>query len=575
MKRLFLLAGLLLLAAPGAASAALPCGLPDAKPLWVEYAGSAVQFRMTLFGRPGIVAAASDVAGAATLRSLGAQTVYWHMGLKNAVGSPTAPADPATVEQAANALADKAVRVSGCERPLIALNELWGVRQPTPWPYEMQVYRSNVLTLARALARRGATPVLLVPGRPRAPFLAGEAAAWWRDLAQVALIVREMHFSAPYVYRQGPVVGARLRRIAMRSAVEGLLGLGIPPERLGLLLGFQSAQGRGGREGLEPREAWLEVVKQDVLAARTVAAELGLGSVWSWGWATFGPEGADPDKPAAACVYLWARDPSLCDGPAMAGPGFNASLTVGQLDLPPGIQCQTGAGPIRTRDVDRLAAVLGSPRDALTALLGRLVYRREGGPVTVADLEEARARVVARQFGGDAAAYASFLGQVGLDAASARDILADQLRRQSFEAVAQIRRAISSPEAYTERRLQALQRTAVCLRDVLPDATVFDWGAHLQQLRVASPSVSISAPRSALRRGNPVLVRGVASSDRAFEQVTVYGRAPRAASFTPLGTVRVAADGTWSMRLVTRASTYLRALSRSAASPAILVRVRR
>ena len=56
----------------------------------------------------------------------------------------------------------------------------------------------------------------------------------------------------------------------------------------------------------------------ETLAAKEVAGELGLPTLWSWGWATYIPTPPDADKPAAACVYLWARDQSLCDGPATA-----------------------------------------------------------------------------------------------------------------------------------------------------------------------------------------------------------------------------------------------------------------
>ena len=32
------------------------CGLPDAKPLWIDYAEGSVGFRVAVFGKPGIVA---------------------------------------------------------------------------------------------------------------------------------------------------------------------------------------------------------------------------------------------------------------------------------------------------------------------------------------------------------------------------------------------------------------------------------------------------------------------------------------------------------------------------------------
>ena len=80
------------------------------------------------------------------------------------------------------------------------------------------------------------------------------------------------------------------------------------------MLGFQSGDSQGGRAGLQPTAAWLEIVKLQSQAGLAVARELGLSTVWSWGWGTFAtPGSADPDKQAAACTYLWARDQTLCD----------------------------------------------------------------------------------------------------------------------------------------------------------------------------------------------------------------------------------------------------------------------
>ena len=94
------------------------------------------------------------------------------------------------------------------------------------------------------------------------------------------------------------------------------------------MLGFQSGDPFGGRAGLQPTAAWLEIVKLQSQAGLVVARELALSTVWSWGWGTFAtPGSADPDKQAAACTYLWARDPALCDAPALGVPGFDPDLT--------------------------------------------------------------------------------------------------------------------------------------------------------------------------------------------------------------------------------------------------------
>ena len=67
----------------------------------------------------------------------------------------------------------------------------------------------------------------------------------------------------------------------------------------------------------KPRSRWFDVSKWQAFAARQVARELRLSHVWSWGWAQRDERSRDPDKTYAACVWLWARDPGLCDAPAI------------------------------------------------------------------------------------------------------------------------------------------------------------------------------------------------------------------------------------------------------------------
>ena len=122
--------------------------------------------------------------------------------------------------------------------------------------------------------------------------------------------------------RRGPAGASVYLRFQLRRAIRNFTTIGIPSSRVGLALGFHS--GRGGRSGL-PAQRWFAVVKREGLTVRQIATELGVGSVWSWGWARFVGTNADPAKRVAACVYLWARDPGLCDAPAAAGRGFNPS----------------------------------------------------------------------------------------------------------------------------------------------------------------------------------------------------------------------------------------------------------
>jgi hypothetical protein len=418
--------------APGGAGAAVvaACGLPDTKPLWIEYAEGSVGFRDTVFAKPGIIAATSGSAVPAALRNAGAQTVYWHMKLGAIVGTTTAPADPATIDAAAQKLFDQATASSTCATPLIALNELNGASTTTPWTTTNAQYRANVLELMRGLASRGARPFLLVNSTP---YTGGEAADWWRQTAQAGDIVPEVYFNAPAITKQGVILGSRRMRTALRSAVAAYTAIGIPVAKLGFVLGFQSGPGAGGREGLQPSSAWFEFVKLYTLAAKRVATEFGVATVWTWGWGTFNVVGADPDKQAAACVYLWTRDQSLCDGPAAAGADFQQSLTEGQIALPPGVQCSLDGKAMRQTDLSRLTAVTHDRDVAFTILFGRLVESRPGG-VSADRVRQAEQAIVDGSFGGSRSAYNAALAKAGANIYVARAAIADELLRAQAEA---------------------------------------------------------------------------------------------------------------------------------------------
>lgn len=401
------------------------CGLPDVQPLWMDFSDGSVQFRNMIFGRPGVIAATSGALVPPQLRARGAQTVYWEMKLSSLVGTTVTPADPAGVDAAAAKLFAKATASSGCATPLIALNELHGAGTTTPWTANNAQYRANVLALLRGLAARGARPFLLIAG---IPYTGAEAGEWWRQAAEVADLVPEAYFGAPVLHRRGALLAGRQLRVGFRAAVETFTGLGIPSSRIGLVLGFQSGAGRAGREGLAPSSAWFEVVKWQTLAAKQAASELGIGSILTWGWGTFSEASRDPDKSAAACVYLWARDASLCDAPAVAGEDFNASLTDGQIALPPDVQCSVGEGEIHSSALARLAAITGDRDVAFTALLERLV---ESSAVEIdAGLVLATERtIVVARFGGSQAAYRAAIARAGATIDLARSVIADELRR--------------------------------------------------------------------------------------------------------------------------------------------------
>ena len=199
---------------------------------------------------------------------------------------------------------------------------------------------------------------------------------------RVALLIRQVYFTSPNVpqlHALGPVAGEPddAQRDARRSCASSPT-IGIPPSRVALELQFQSRPARAGARGCSRGAKWLEIVKLEALAARRVTQELKTHSIWSWGWATFSEAGIDQDKGEAVCVYLWARDQSLCSGPGAAGPAMDASLTVGQLEqLPAGVVCELPAGQIREVAVAPLARAIGDRDIAASVLLERLVLRQE------------------------------------------------------------------------------------------------------------------------------------------------------------------------------------------------------
>jgi hypothetical protein len=408
-----------------AAPIPFPCGLPQAQPVWIDYADGMVPFWSTIFARPGIVGAASQFIVPPQLRAHGAQTVYFDLYLGNRVGTPSKPADPSVVQARADKLFQTAVTSSGCAQPVIAENELAGANLPTPWTATTAQYRANVLAYLQRLSVLGARPFLLLPKRP---YTHDETADdWWRSVAQVADLVPEVYFAAPAISRQGAVLGSRHLRATMRSRLEDLIEIGIPTSRLGMMLTFSSTRGAGGREGLQPLSRWLDVTKWEALAAGQVSSELRIASIWSWGWAAFNPAGNDPDKPKVACTWLWTRDPSLCDAPALAGDDLDPSRNVGAT-LPAGTVCVLGQARVRALDVAAAARVVGDPDLAFSAAFQHavLVNARAVDPARTAQAER---DVILDRFRGSRSAYLAALARARATPAFARAVLADELRR--------------------------------------------------------------------------------------------------------------------------------------------------
>jgi hypothetical protein len=522
-----------------AAQLPLPCGLPQSAPLWVDYADGQVPFWSTIFARPGVVGAASGQIIPPQLRAKGAQTVYFDLYLNNRVGTPSQPADPSTIQARADKLFDTAVTSSGCDHPLIAENELFGAQTPTPWTATTAQYRANVLAYVQRLAERGARPFLLLSNRP---YTRDDVAdEWWRDVAKVADLVSETYFSGPSVSQQGAVAGSRRIRATLRSRMESLIQIGIPTNRLGVMLTFSSTPKAGGREGLQPLSRWLDVVKWEALAAKQVSSELQLASIWTWGWAAFNPAGNDPDKPIAACTWLWVRDHSLCDAPALAGSQLDQSLDVGAV-LPSNTVCLLGKTKLLAADVAALARLTGDRELALSAELQHAVLV-EARPIAATEVAQAERDVIADRFRGSRPAYLAALSAAHVSPSLARRILADELRRLVVEAGLRV----PAPTA-AESRAWFDTYGATSARAVRVDRAV-DWLGNARSGIALSQDApgrifTLAPGKSATIRGARVTALGEAAPLGAFP----YAQAERSVRRALLAQVRHVAFATWARR---------------------------
>ena len=221
-----------------------------------------------------------------------------------------------------------------------------------------------MLSLLQHIAALGAKPVLLLPA---AIYAGGDALVWWQQVSAVAELVREIYVPATATWKQGVVLGNRTLRERYRDAISDITSIGVPANRVGIMVSFSTTKGFGGRNGLQPVGAWYQVAKWQALAARQVAAETGIASVWSWGWGRWSVGEQDPDKGHAACVWLWARDQHLCDAPKQLGPDFDTDLREGQLSVvPSAAQCLIGKRTISDSAISQLQA-LTDYRDTATA----------------------------------------------------------------------------------------------------------------------------------------------------------------------------------------------------------------
>ena len=419
----FVLAGvvaLALFAGNAQRAEAAACDLPDKTTVWVDFADGSVPFWYR-FARPGVVAAASNFIFPPRLRAAGAKTVYFDLYLNSRVGTPDRPEREATVVDWAHRIFYRAVASTDCPRPWMALNELFGSHLTTPWTPNNAQYRHNVVVFAKTLRDLGARPFLLLSTKP---YTQGDAANWWREMAHYADLVQEVYFTGKLIHRQGPVAGSRTMRNRFRESVEAFTEVGIPPRKVGLMLGFQASN-----RGSMPPVPWFHHVKLQALAAKQVARERQVGTVWSWGWQARNTAQADPDKEVGACIWLWTRNPRLCNGPEAAGPDFDKTLSAGGITLPRGVRCEVGGRAITHGGVGQLARVTGDTGIAFSVAYARAVL---AGLVQLerADVIAAERAIIATRFGGSRRAYRAALARGRATQALAREIIADELRQQ-------------------------------------------------------------------------------------------------------------------------------------------------
>jgi hypothetical protein len=536
---------------PAAGGTALSCGLPETPTTWIDFADSSVTFWRERFARPGVVVATGGPGLASEARAAGAGTVHWDMYLRKRIGTPSDPADPALVEKRADALFDYAVEVSGCETPLIALNELWGSSLPTPLTPSAERYRADVLRFVSRLSERGGRPALLVSSEP---FTGGDAAAWWRSVAAVSDLVLEKYANANLIWRDGPVDGSRRLRVRYRQSVAKLLALGIPPSRIGLIIGFQTGPGAGGREGLTPRSRWFDVTKWQALAAREIAREFKLSHVWSWGWAQRDVRSNDPDKSYAACVWLWSRDASLCDAPGLLGKELDTDVRTGQLNLPGGTRCVYGTTPLTSSSVAALAKVTRDREVALTALVVRAI-ERERARISPADALALEQRIVRLRFSGSGSAYRTALAEAGASMSVGRAILGDELRSR------EVAGRLSTPRvsASDVTRFRATY-AAVLARDLVVSPTP-SWlpGGRGVALATSAPQVVFRLPTG--RRTTVRTVEGVFTVEPREDAVALaavsYASARPAIVRELKAQRRADAYAAWSIRMQKAAESKL------------------
>ncbi len=400
----------------------------QAQPVWIDFADGSVSFWKERFARPGIVVATGGPLLAGEARAAGAATVHWDMYLRKRVGTPSEPADPALMERRADSLFDYAVSVTGCQTPLITLNEMWGASLPTPLTPTSERYRANVLRFVTRLAERGGRPALLLSSEP---FTGGDAAVWWRELGKVSDLVLENYANANVIWRDGAVDGSRRLRVSYRRSAAKLLAVGVPSSRLGLMIGFQTGAGCGRARGVEA--AFPLVRRREVAGIRRAPGRARASAltrlVLGLGAAERALERSRQDVRGVRVAVGARRRPLRRAGRARRE--LDEDRRAGQIDLAAGVRCVYGRIALTASNVASLARLTGDRELALTALVVRAI-EREHADVSPSAVLAAERRIIRARYGGSTSAYRAAASRVGASPAVARAIVGDELRRREI-----------------------------------------------------------------------------------------------------------------------------------------------
>ena len=179
------------------------------------------------------------------LRAKGAQTVYFDLYLNNRVGTPSKPADPSMIQARADKLFDTAVTSSGCDHA--ADRRERAVRRAVADAVDaddgaVPRERARLSAASRRRAARGRSCSSRTARTPttRPPTTGGGRRRRSRTSSR-----RSTSPGRP-ISKQGAVAGSRRLRATMRTRMEDLIQIGVPTNRLGMMLTFSSTP-QGGR----------------------------------------------------------------------------------------------------------------------------------------------------------------------------------------------------------------------------------------------------------------------------------------------------------------------------------------